>query len=226
MLSQAKSLTLTLAFALSLVPKLAAQPPLEPGQLGHITVGPGMGMQTKAGMTIGLHMENLDAAPVKGSPFCATVTSEHTQMFADGNRIHTTEDSSLCRDKEGRTRREAQLNLLGAVQQNTAQKLITIVDPVAGFRYTLDTGAKMARKMSLSAGLLSAVLTPCLLQLVIVYMATMASAGLGRFSERRRPGPADPARADPLSLANLVLSVVDRLESEQGRNYGIGASNL
>ena len=151
MLSQAKSLTLTLALAL--VPKLAAQPPLEPGQLGHITVGPGMAMQTKAGMTIGLHMENLDAAPVKGSPFCATVTSEHTQMFADGNRIHTTEDSSLCRDKEGRTRREAQLNLLGAVQQNTAQKLITIVDPVAGFRYTLDTGAKMARKMSLSAGL-------------------------------------------------------------------------
>jgi hypothetical protein len=97
----------------------------------------------------------MDAAPVKGSPFCATITSDHTQQFADGNRIHTTEDSQMCRDSQGRTRREAQLELLGAVPQGTAPKIITIEDPVAGVRYTLDTLAKVARKMPLGPMLIS-----------------------------------------------------------------------
>ena len=95
--------------------------------------------------------EKMDAEPVKGAPFCATVTTEHTQNFADGNRIHTSDNSSLCRDSEGRTRREATLNLMGAAAQTDAPKLITIVDPVAGFRYTLDSENKIAHKMALGA---------------------------------------------------------------------------
>jgi hypothetical protein len=87
---------------------------------------------------------------VKGAPFCATVTTEHTQPFADGNRIHTTESSALCRDSEGRTRREASLNLLGAAaQQQPAAKMITITDPVAGYRYILDSNEKTVRRMPL-----------------------------------------------------------------------------
>jgi len=114
MLSQAKSFTLflTLTLALALVPKLAAQPPLEPEQLATLpSAQDGYANQSRHDDRVA-HGESRRRA-CKGSPFCATVTSEHTQMFADGNRIHTTEDSSLCRDKEGRTRREAQLNLLG-----------------------------------------------------------------------------------------------------------------
>ena len=77
----------------------------------------GPGLKPKTGM-IGLHLETMmDAAPVKGVPFCATITTEHTQVFADGNRIHSTDDSTLCRDSAGRTRREAGLNLLGAMPQ-------------------------------------------------------------------------------------------------------------
>ena len=91
--------------------------------------------------------ESMDVAPVKGSPFCATIVNEHTQVFADGNKIHTTENSSLCRDSEGRTRRESQLNLLGAVSQDSVPKLVTISDPVAGFRYHLDSVDKTAAKM-------------------------------------------------------------------------------
>ena len=78
--------------------------------------------------------------------------SEHTQLLADGNRIHTSDNSSLCRDSEGRTRREAGLNLLGAAAQTSAPKLITIDDPMAGVRYLLDTENKIAHKMALSAG--------------------------------------------------------------------------
>src|SRR5262249_51245782 len=89
--------------------------------------GPKPGMVT-------MHVDDMTVEPVKGAPFCATVTTEHIQTFADGNRIHTTDTSGICRDTEGRTRREASLNLLGAAAQ-TATKLITILDPVAGYRY-------------------------------------------------------------------------------------------
>lgn len=107
----------------------------------------GVPLQTRAAVRI----DSMDAPPVKGSPFCATVSTEHTQTFADGNRIHTTDSSLLCRDSEGRTRREASLNLMGAAVQTSAPKLITIVDPVAHVRYMLDTNSKTAHKMSLPA---------------------------------------------------------------------------
>jgi hypothetical protein len=113
--------------------------------------GPPAGqLQAKAG-AVDMRIETMDAAPIKGAPFCATVSTEHTQHLADGNRIHTTEAAQLCRDSEGRTRRESGLNLLGAAPAAAAPKLITIVDPVAGFRYLLDTENKIAQKMSLSA---------------------------------------------------------------------------
>ena len=104
----------------------------------------------KAGM-IAMRVEEMDTPIVKGVPFCATVTTEHTQSFADGNRIHTSDTSTSCRDSEGRTRREAGLNLLGAGPQTAAPKLVTIVDPVAGVRYTLDPDNKIAHKMALPA---------------------------------------------------------------------------
>lgn len=100
----------------------------------------------KAGM-VSMHVEDTDVEPAKGAPFCATVTTEHTQPFADGNRIHTSDNSSVCRDSEGRTRREASLNLLGAAAQSQAPKLITIVDPMAGYRYMLDRESKTAHKI-------------------------------------------------------------------------------
>jgi hypothetical protein len=99
---------------------------------------------------IAMHVEDIDTPSVKSVPFCAAVTTEHTQSFADGNRIHTSDASTSCRDSEGRTRREAGLNLLGAGPQTGAPKLITIVDPVAGVRYMLDPDNKVAHKMALS----------------------------------------------------------------------------
>jgi hypothetical protein len=145
-LSKTKSLALVAALVLSMTPGLLAQSP--DADSGHVPPIPPMFMQAKPGL-VTMRVDNLDVTPVKGSPFCATVTTDHTQLFADGNKIHTTEDSNLCRDSEGRTRREAQLNLLGAVQQNAPQKIITIIDPVAGFRYTFDTAAKIAHKTPL-----------------------------------------------------------------------------
>jgi hypothetical protein len=102
--------------------------------------GPGM---------VTMRLDSMDVAPVKGAPFCATVATEHTQSLADGNRIHTNDTATLCRDSEGRTRREAGLNLLSAGQDTAPPKLITITDPVAGVRYLLDTENKIAQKIPL-----------------------------------------------------------------------------
>ena len=122
---------------------------------GAISGPPGIAaLPPKAGM-IGMRIDNnMEATPLKGAPFCATIATEHTQVFADGNRIHTTDNSTLCRDGEGRTRREASLNLLGVAPQKSGTRLTTIVDPVAGFRYLLDSDNKIARRMAIpsSAG--------------------------------------------------------------------------
>ena len=97
----------------------------------------------------GMRVDGMEGPSVKGAPFCATVATEHTQLLADGNRIHTSDSSLLCRDSEGRTRREAGLNLMGGAPQTSAPKLVTIVDPVAGVRYLLDPSSKTAHKMTL-----------------------------------------------------------------------------
>ena len=140
---------LGLIAATVLVASMAAQPSPDLAQtVGSVAPGFG-GPQVKAGM-VTMRIDNMDAAPVKGAPFCATIVTEHTQNFADGNRIHTTDNSTLCRDSEGRTRREAVLNLMGPVPQKSSTKLITILDPVAGVRYVLDASEKTARKMVIS----------------------------------------------------------------------------
>jgi hypothetical protein len=122
---------------------MTAQGPPDPN--AQVMAGP----VVRGGFT--MHLEAMDAAPVKGVPFCANISTEHTQSFADGNRIHSSDSSTLCRDSEGRTRREAGLNLLGAGPEKSPPKLITILDPVAGVRYMLDPENKTAHRMSLSA---------------------------------------------------------------------------
>jgi hypothetical protein len=132
--------------SLALAGTVVAQGPQESGAVAAPATMP---PPTKAPL-LGMHLEgDMDVTPVKGGPFCAVVTTEHTQAFADGNRIHTAENSNICRDSEGRTRREASLNLLGVGPQASVSKLITILDPVAGVRYLLDSENKVAHKMTL-----------------------------------------------------------------------------
>jgi hypothetical protein len=133
----------TLAMAATAAAQVPPEPP--PG----VVAAPLLATETAKAGGVTISIDGMDASPVKGAPFCAVVTTEHTQPFADGNRIHTTEAPTLCRDSEGRTRREASLNLLGAAPQKSGAKLVTIIDPAAGFRYVLDPDSKTARKMAL-----------------------------------------------------------------------------
>jgi hypothetical protein len=60
---------------------------------------------------------------VKGAPYCATAVHENVQTLADGNRIVRKQQSQLCRDGEGRTRRE--------VQREGGPQVVYLNDPVA-----------------------------------------------------------------------------------------------
>jgi hypothetical protein len=148
MFTRLKMIALALTATTVLLASMAAQTSPDSPQPA-TGVPPGVAaLHVKTGI-VSMRMDEMDAESIKGAPFCATVATEHTQVFADGNRIHTTDNSTLCRDSKGRTRREAGLNLLGTVPQKTSTKLITIIDPIAGFRYMLDANEKIARKMAI-----------------------------------------------------------------------------
>jgi hypothetical protein len=92
--------------------------------------------------------EPLDAeAPVLNAPFSAEAVNEFTQTLADGNRIERRYSTSLWRDSQGRTRREQQIALVGRLNvDGNPPRLVTINDPVAKVRYTLDERTKTANR--------------------------------------------------------------------------------
>src|ERR1035437_9033510 len=76
---------------------------------------------------------------VKGEPFSAEAISETVQMLADGNKIVRRTTTRLYRDSEGRYRREdmpREIGVAGSVVE--VPQSVTIVDPVGGFRFTLN----------------------------------------------------------------------------------------
>jgi hypothetical protein len=82
---------------------------------------------------------------VKGAPYSATAITEHIQTLHDGNQIIRKNESKLYRDSEGRTRNEQSLETIGKWNSgDEAKQLISISDPVAKTRYSLDPSARTA----------------------------------------------------------------------------------
>ena len=111
--------------------------------------------------------ENVPA--ITGAPFTADATTEFTQALADGNRIEQRYSTSIARDGRGRTRREQEMALVGALTvlrskigdagggrgsgawvslsaPKEPQRLVVITDPVEHVSYTLDEQRKEARR--------------------------------------------------------------------------------
>lgn len=83
---------------------------------------------------------------VKGSPFTADAVNESVQVLADGNRIVRSSTNKLYRNTEGRFRREMSGGSGGALGSfYSVGPGITILDPVAGHRYLLDSQLRTAR---------------------------------------------------------------------------------
>jgi hypothetical protein len=79
---------------------------------------------------------------VKGAPYSAETAIESSQMLADGNRINNKTTGRVYRDGEGRTRREEDVK---------GRTVVSIVDPVAGYAYSLDTVNKIAWRTATGA---------------------------------------------------------------------------
>ncbi len=87
---------------------------------------------------------------VKGSPFSAEAVSESVQVLADGNRIVRSSTSKLYRNSEGRFRRElsgGSGDVFGSLY--SFGQGISILDPVIGQQYLLDSNLKTARVIEL-----------------------------------------------------------------------------
>ncbi|HVF30289.1 MAG TPA: hypothetical protein VNA22_04930 [Pyrinomonadaceae bacterium] len=88
---------------------------------------------------------------VKGAPFSADAVSESVQTLADGNRIVRSSTSKLYRNSEGRFRREMSGGGgHGLTSLYNVGHGVTILDPVGGFRYTLDDNLKTARAITIT----------------------------------------------------------------------------
>lgn len=87
---------------------------------------------------------------VKNAPFSAEAVSESVQVLVDGNRIVRNSTSKLYRNSDGRFRREisgGSGNLMGTYF--SYGQGISILDPVAEKRFTLDSVDKTVRVVEL-----------------------------------------------------------------------------
>ncbi len=86
----------------------------------------------------------LETKTLKGAPYSAEIVNDSTQALGDGNRIVQHSTGRVYRDGEGRVRREE--------DRASGNPSISIVDPVAGVSYSLDTTNHVAWKTSTQAG--------------------------------------------------------------------------
>lgn len=84
---------------------------------------------------------------VTGIPLTAQVTVTHENTLADGNHIVRTEQTTIYRDAQGRTRREVTVDATTTATGPIKHNIITINDPVTGNRYMLDPTNKTAQQM-------------------------------------------------------------------------------
>lgn len=94
-------------------------------------------------------------APVKGAPYSADIVVSSSQTLADGNHISNSHTGRVYRDGEGRTRREQEGDLSVLSRTNavitTKNMTVSIVDPVAGYSYSLDAEHKIAWRTPMPA---------------------------------------------------------------------------
>lgn len=91
---------------------------------------------------------SISKTPVTGAPFSALETVQAQQLLANGNQISQTEQSKVYRDSQGRTRTERTVTPPTASSKQPFTQ-ITIVDPVAGYRYQLDSSTMTAVQTAL-----------------------------------------------------------------------------
>src|ERR1700686_2957748 len=80
---------------------------------------------------------------VTGAPYSATETLQRQQTLSNGNQISRNEQSTVNRDGQGRIRTEVTVTP-PATSGKAAFTGVTIFDPVAGYRYVLNSSTMIA----------------------------------------------------------------------------------
>jgi hypothetical protein len=87
---------------------------------------------------------------VTGAPYSGEEVNENVKVLADGTRLtQKMTIRKVWRDAEGRTRTERPLGM--GPNQNSMPLIVEVTDPIAGYKYTLDTQAKVAHRQALPA---------------------------------------------------------------------------
>jgi len=81
--------------------------------------------------------------PVTGAPYSAIETVQTQQLLANGNQISNSEQTKVYRDSQGRTRSERTITPPASSGKQPFTE-ITIVDPVAGYKYDLNSATMIA----------------------------------------------------------------------------------
>ncbi len=95
-------------------------------------------------------MARASRAPVTGAPYSATRTTQIQRVLSDGNQVSRTEQSKVYRDSQGRTRSERTVTP-PASSGKQPYTVATIIDPVAGYRYLLNSSNMTAIQRKLPA---------------------------------------------------------------------------
>ena len=127
-----------------------APPPPPPPHDMNVMFGGGF----VAGMgVVGMGHDGMEEGKVvKGVPMSGEMVVTRDQTLADGNTIHTQNQTMIYRDSEGRIRREIQFELNTPSTGAAKRTMIVIMDPVSGNRYMLNPENKTARQMPLHPG--------------------------------------------------------------------------
>ncbi len=86
--------------------------------------------------------------PVTGEPYSATETVTRQQTLGTGNQILKTQTASVARDSQGRISTSETITP-SAASGKPAYTIETIFDPVAGYRYELNSSTMTAIQMPL-----------------------------------------------------------------------------
>jgi hypothetical protein len=127
--------------ALAVAQSEAPAPPPPPPHDMNMVFGPGL---------MGMGHDGIgEGKTVKGVPMSGELIVIRDQALADGNSIHTQNQTMIYRDSEGRIRREIGFELNTPSTGAAKRTMIVITDPVSGNRYMLNPENKTAHQMPL-----------------------------------------------------------------------------
>jgi hypothetical protein len=86
--------------------------------------------------------------PVTGAPYSAIQTTQTQRLLSDGNQVSRTEQSKVYRDSQGRTRVERTITPPASSGKQPYTEAV-IVDPVAHYRYVLNSATMIATQTPL-----------------------------------------------------------------------------